>query len=467
MRIKTGLGLLPPRLSRRAAPLVARLEDILQGTDEHASAQRMAAIAFAIRIVGAAIAYGSQILLARFLGGFEYGVFVVVWTWVTILGSMVHLGFATSVIRLIPEYEQTARLDDLRGIILGSRLVSLVASTAIAGMGALGVFALGDLVASHYVLPIYLALVCLPLFTLTEVQEGICRAYSWTDLALSPIYIWRPMLILAVVLGMDAAGVPLDAANVCLAAIGATYVSAVIQWLRLDRRLAGVVAAGARRFALGDWLRISLPILLVDGFFVLLTGTDVVILGQFRSPDEVAVYFAATKTLALVHFVYYAVRAGAAHRYSKFFHSGDHDGLARFVADSVKWTFWPSLAFALLLVVFGELVLSLFGAGFAAGYPSLVILTAGVVARAALGPVESLLTMAGHQNAAAAVYGGTFAANLMLCLLLIPAYGAEGAAAAMSLALIGESLALYSVTRRKLGLNVFVFARPKPAPAAE
>ena len=95
-----------------------------------------------------------------------------------------------------------------------------------------------------------------------------------------------------------------------------------------------------------------------------------------------------------------------------------------------------------------------------------MILTVGVVARAALGPVESLLTMAGHQNAAAAVYGGTFAANLMLCLILIPSFGPKGAAVAMSLALIGESFALYSVTRRKLGLNVFVFARPSPAGTA-
>ena len=57
------------------------------------------------------------------------------------------------------------------------------------------------------------------------------------------------------------------------------------------------------------------------------------------------------------------------------------------------------------------------------------ILAAGLLARAAVGPVERLLTMLGEQRICAAVYAFAFALNLALCIVLIPHFGIEGAAA--------------------------------------
>ena len=62
----------------------------------------------------------------------------------------------------------------------------------------------------------------------------------------------------------------------------------------------------------------------------------------------------------------------------------------------------------------------LFGPGFNAGYPLLFLLVLGVVARAAVGPCESLLTMSGNQNVCAAVYAMTLAVNVGLSVVLIP-----------------------------------------------
>jgi O-antigen/teichoic acid export membrane protein len=51
--------------------------------------------------------------------------------------------------------------------------------------------------------------------------------------------------------------------------------------------------------------------------------------------------------------------------------------------------------------------------------------------------------------------------NLGLCLLLIPRYGAMGAAIATSCAVLAESILLFFVTKRRLGLHVFVWGRPQ------
>ena len=90
------------------------------------------------------------------------------------------------------------------------------------------------------------------------------------------------------------------------------------------------------------WFPVSLPIFLVESFFFLLTNADVLMVGACMQPDDVAIYFATVKTLALVHFVYFAVKAGVAQRYAAFTH-GDPGRLAAFARETVSWTFWPSL----------------------------------------------------------------------------------------------------------------------------
>ena len=84
----------------------------------------------------------------------------------------------------------------------------------------------------------------------------------------------------------------------------------------------------------------------------------------------------------------------------------------------------------------------------------------GLPARAGVGPVERLLNMVGEQRSCAMIYALAFIANLSLCFLLIPHFKLYGAAIAISAAMMFESAMLYLVTKRKLGLHVFVWKKP-------
>lgn len=75
----TAERLLPGPIASRAMPLLHRVDAVLFSTDERGEAGRMSLFAFAVRIVSAAIAFVSQVLLARWMGSFEYGIFVLVW----------------------------------------------------------------------------------------------------------------------------------------------------------------------------------------------------------------------------------------------------------------------------------------------------------------------------------------------------------------------------------------------------
>lgn len=465
---------LPSRLFGLAEPYLRQADAALSGTDDRARTQQVAMKTFSIRIVGAILAYAAQVILARWLGKFDYGIFVVVWTWMLILSAVTGLGFPTSVLRFIPEYEATKQHDLLRGVLASSRLIGLVFSTLFASIGCLGIYLFDGLVTDYYVMPIYLIAICLPMFTVFEIQDGIARSQNWTDLSITPNFIWRPVLLLAGLLGAGWIGLDLSAETACYAAILATYLTTFLQYLGLRRRLPKVVPPGPRRNETAHWIKISLPIFMVEGFFILLTGSDIVIVSQFLPPEEVAVYFAAVKTLAIIHFVYFAVKAASAHRFSKLYYSDDKQAFATAVRDAVLWTFWPSLAVAVMLLLAGQSLLALFGDGFESGYPLLFILAIGILARASAGPVEMLLNMSGRQRICAFAYGATFVLNVCLNIALIPHFELYGAASATTLALIFETLLLAVVVKRQLGISLFVAFRSaghttpalEPAPEA-
>ncbi|WP_156386768.1 lipopolysaccharide biosynthesis protein [Aureimonas sp. Leaf454] len=458
--------LMPPRWMERARPFLAGLDALLGGRGERAVSARIALFAFSVRVVSAIIAFVSQVLLARWMGAFEYGIFVFVLVASVILGGLSCLGFQTAVIRFAPEYRATGRLELLRGLLLASRLFAVAVASFVAGLGLLALRLAPDAVPDYYVLPLVIGAFCLPVMALGEVLDGTSRAHAFAKLALLPTFIVRPLLLL---LFMEVATGPLGYGASAVTATGcllaATWATTAVQLLLVGRNAARAAGPGSRAMAFRTWVAVALPIFLVEGFFNLLTNVDILMVGHFMTPADVAVYYASVKTLALVHFVYFAVKASAAQRFSQYLHAGDRARYDAFVRETIAWTFWPSLAVAGAMLVGGELLLGLFGPDFETGFPLLFVLVAGVLARASVGPAESVLTMSGEQKACAGVYVATIVVNIALNILLIPALGLFGAALATSSAMIFEALALHAMARRRLGLVLFVFARQVRVPS--
>jgi O-antigen/teichoic acid export membrane protein len=437
------------RLRRRAA-------DFLSG--EHSQTQKMAGMAFAIRVASAGIVFASQALLARWIGSHQFGTYVYLWTCLLLAGDLVHLGLPLTAQRFVPEYRQTHSVDLLRGYLSGSRWIIIAAGTVAALVAALIVYGLPDtMLEADLRLPFYFACAALPVYGLTFMSDGLARSYNWINLALLPAYIVRPLLLIGIVAAMREGGVALNAAVVMGVLACVSWASALLQTFQLNRRLRAVVPAGARHYDARKWLSTGLPILFVWGVYTLLTSTDIVVLKQFRPAEHVAHYYAAAKIVALVSIVYFAVAATSAHRFTAYHVANDRDGLERFAATTVRWVFWLSLAFCLVMLVLGRPLLSLFGADFVAAYPVMLILAVGQLARASIGPAERLLTVLGQQRACAVAYVAAFGVNIGGCLLLTPAYGAIGAATATAAAFGVESVLLFVIAKRGLGLHMFVW----------
>ena len=441
------------------AGLMQRLRDLLGGNSDASLTKRLAGTVFIIRVLSAGLAYFSQVLLARWMGGSDYGVYVYVWTWVLLLGSMLDFGIAVGAQKVIPEYRTAKNLPMLRGFLSGSRWLVLAASTIVALVLAGVVKVMSPWIRADEIVPLYIGCLTLPAFVVANTQDGIARSHDWMRLGLMPQFIVRQSLIIGLTAGAFALGFNLGATIAMLASAAAVWLAMIGQMVVLNRRLAGHIEAGAKAYDFRGWLAVSLPILLVESFYLLLSYTDVLMLQQFRSSEEVGVYFAVVKTLALVSFIHYAMSATTAHRFAEYHALGDKARLSAYVAHSIQWTFWPSLAATIVLLALGKPLLWLFGPHFVVGYDIMFIAAIGLVVRSAIGPVERLLNMLGHQHICALAYAAAFVMNVVLCLMLVPRYGGHGAAAATSIALAFETVLLFWIVRQRLGLHVLAFGK--------
>ncbi len=435
----------------------AAIAGLLFGGDDRARTQRDALAAFGLRLASAALLYLTQIVMARWIGSHDYGIYVFVWTWVLVLGGITHLGLNAAMMRLLPEYREHGDLDRFRGLVRGGRLFALFAGTVLAAAGMAVLYAFEDFVTQAYVLPAYLALICVPLFALTEVQDGIGRGQAWIWIGLLPPYVLRPVFVLAAMMAAWAVGLPMTAATATGAAIAGTWAAALVQAAMLNRKLDAVVAGGQRVYDFRGWLQVSLPLVVVAAAELMLQNTDILVVSRYMTPTDVAIYFAAAKTMSLIMFVHYAVGSAVANRFSALNARGDSEQLRAFVRDSVNWTFWPSLLAAGMILALGKPLLWLFGPQFEAGYPVMFVLVVGFLFRSSFGPAEVLLSMLGEHQICAAVLIVAALLNVALNFALVPAFGLLGAAIATSLSLATAALMNYVVARRRLEIEIAIW----------
>ncbi|HRD75879.1 MAG TPA: lipopolysaccharide biosynthesis protein [Hyphomicrobiaceae bacterium] len=447
-------------------PIGARtlLGALLRGSSDRNRAGRDAILAFLVRAVSAALLYLSQVILARWMGSFEYGVYVFVWTSVLMLGGVSTLGFGMTMIRLLPTYRERGERHLFDGLLRAGRLIPLAAATLIAGLGLLAIWLAGERLSGPYVLSAFIVLFCLPLFTLSEVHDGIGRGSGWLAAGLLPHYVIRPLLVLACMGLARLSGLAMDAKTAAGAAVVATWLAAVLQLALIERKLADEPRADVRRYDIAGWFRIALPLLVIATCELVLQNADLLIVSRYLSPSDVAIYFAAAKTMSLILFVHYAVGSAVANRYAALDVRGDRQALEGLVRDAVNWTFWPSLLGAGLLLALGKPLLWLFGPQFTSGYAVMAILALGFLARSIVGPAEFLLNMLGEQRRCALILVLAAVVDIALGLLLVPSLGLIGGAIATSTALVAAAFAQWLSARRRLGLRIAIWENLRARP---
>ncbi len=256
-------GSLSTHVRARLERLFFAVLTILRAENDGAGAKRMALIAFAIRIASAAIAFVSQIILARLMGEFEYGIMVFVWVFVVITGNLSCLGFHTAQIRFLPGYHESESYAEARGMAVTARIFAMISASVLAIAGVTFLHFFGNVVEHYYVVPLFLGCIILPMIALGDILEGTARANSWPVNALGPTFVIRPLLILVFIVIAIQAGAEHTAVVALTCAMAATYVTTLCQFLVVSWRLRRRYQPGPVQTDFGHWFRVAIPIFMM------------------------------------------------------------------------------------------------------------------------------------------------------------------------------------------------------------
>jgi O-antigen/teichoic acid export membrane protein len=419
---------------------------------------RGAVIAFVLQGLGAALTFAMQVLLGRWMGVSDYGTYSFTLAWAALVAVLAGVGLPITVLRFIPAFLSHGDYGRIRGILNASVLITGAVSCGIALVGSAVVILVGGGSPDWVVIA---GLWIAAGLTMRTLFQEIVRGFRQMALAYAPGMVLRPLFI---ILG-GAAFVVIDGNLDTVAAlevtIAAIAISLLMQGASFWWKVRSVVRRAAPVYETRAWMMVALPLLLIVGFELVLSETDIVMVGAFLGSKSAGVYTAASKTSILLTMIVVSVNAIAAPMYSSLWAQGKVDELAELARRVTVWVFWPTIAASIFLAVLAKPILDLFGAEFSGASWVLIVLLIGQIVSAATGSVGYLMTLTGHQREAAHVYGGVAVLHLAVSAVAIPLLGTIGAAAAISFSVSVWNLWLHRLVVRRLGIHPSIFARPR------
>jgi len=401
-----------------------------------------------------------QILLARLLGVAAFGEYVYVLSWVQGLGLMALVGMDSAGVRLVAAYKSTSRWGHLRGFLQVSRLLVAVTSISAAAVGAWVVGLHSSKMPATLTQTFWIGCILLPFFVFLLLESSFLRSLKHVVAAQAPCEVLRPILMaLGVSVSYSVIRTQLQAPHAMLSQTAATVLTLVLTTAILRRFVADQTVSEPAQHKTREWLSVAFPLLLLGGSHIVLSQTDVIMVGYFLSTDQAGIYSAAARLAVLVPFGLVAVNTVAAPMIAELWAEGDRETLQRLLTVAARAILATTVPLVLSLGLLGSWLLGFFGQDFRSGYPALLILISGQLINALAGSVGYLLTMTHLEKEAAAIMAATATANLLLNILLIPRFGISGAAAATAISTALWNVSMLVTVRKRLALNPLFWPR--------
>ncbi|RZU52080.1 O-antigen/teichoic acid export membrane protein [Krasilnikovia cinnamomea] len=411
-------------------------------------------------VVGSAIAGGTGVgvtwIVARSLGAEQAGAFFAATAAFVLVGGLAKLGTQTGLVYWPARLRAGGRAH-LLGACLRTGLVPVAAlAVALAAGMWLAAPAIARVTAedtpavlAQHTAGLRVLAVFLPLQALTDALLTATRGYR----AMRPTVLLDRLLRSGLqLLLVGAAGVAAlwSAANLPLfaAAWAAPYLPvAVLAGLGLRRIYrAGKPAAAAPvqraelRALRRDFWVFTGPRALASVAQLALQRVDVLLVAALGGLAAAAVYAVAGRFVVLIQFANQGISQSVQPRLAEALATGDTDTANHLYRTATGWLVLVTWPISLLVILFAPVYLALFGDGYRSGAPVVVVLACATLVATGCGMVDMVLAMAGRTSWNLYNVLIALAVTIGLDVLLIPRYGALGAAIGLGCAILANNL---------------------------
>ncbi len=414
------------------------------------------ATVFSAQVAGAAFSFLFSVLLARLIGASGVGLYFIATTIVDIGATISRLGLENAALRFTAVNHDRGDRASLAalyrksmGLVLGTAIAIALPVWLIVSRLPLGGDRAGELRA---VLPLVVLA-----FAPVAVRAIQAEFYKGIGAPGTGTFVHSVLPPLVLLLGGAAlwwlAAVTLQ--DVVLTYVIVAFFSALYALVTWNRRQPGLWRERGH-FDTRLLLRTGLPLLLASFGYLAMNWTDILVLGLYSDPSEVGVYGVARRiTILTTTFVIASVNSVTAPQFAALHIQEDKVALARLARQCTLWMLLATTPVILALLVFPDIALNVFGSHFEQGAWPLRILALGQLVMVGVGPVEYLLMMTGHEKLLRNIVGATAVANVIGNLVLVPLYGAIGAATSTAFCLAAMGIACSLMVRKKLNITTW------------
>jgi O-antigen/teichoic acid export membrane protein len=375
----------------------------------------------------------TSVVLARWLGRADLGVYWQSYALLSLLGLLSLGGFGVAATRFVAVHRAEGDDGALRGTLRLALGVSVAVALALAAVLYAAAPWLSDRVFNDSRLLVALRFVALmlPAVAFLDVSLAATKGFKTMKAFALIGFVFEPALRVALttLLVLLGAGLPGAMAALAVSTLAAAFLA--------GRELRRLVGPGEVRPSYRP--RELLGFSLISWMASLATGgliwADTILLGIYLPSDQVGLYNVATRVVVLASFVMAPINASFAPRIADLYHRSQTDTLRRTYAVATTWIVRLSLPAFIVLTLFPREVLAMFGPEFSVAAAVTIVLALGKLIDAATGPCAMMLNMSGRPALNMTDNVTALLLNIGLNLWLIPRYGIFGSAVAWAVAL--------------------------------
>ena len=396
----------------------------------------------------------SGIIYARYLGPEQYGLYGYIMSIIGVALLPVIAGLPTLLIREIASYQLDKKWGLLRGLFNWSLLYVIITSAF--SISIIYIVILHGGFGVEIASLLWIALLLIPLKGLLSQQSACLTGFKKPILALFPGQLLPPSITLLFILTFVFINEELSVYKLIEFAVYSSVIAFLFSSYLLYRAFNKKTKVEKLEYRVKTWLYTLLPFSLMMFIGTLNSELATIVLGWFNDYESVAYFKVALQAVALVSLGLNSINGVIMPHIAQSYREGDMIKTQKLVTKSVRVSSTIALPILLALIFFGDVLIEmLFGSDFVKSYPLIIILSIGQLVNVLMGSVGVILNMTGNERASLKALVISFIINVIFMIILIPMYGAIGAAISVSIGLIIWNVLMSIDVYRLMGICSF------------
>jgi len=434
--------------------LIQKVFSVRKGQGLRAQLLRGAFGVGALKILSLPLTLAASVLLARGLGPEGLGQYAFVMATITMLVLPIGPGLGQFVTREVAKYQHSGAWGLFRGLTRRAHQWALLGSAMIVTGIAIVSYSQATWEVQDRWSLLVIASLLVPLLALNALRTSILRGLRCVISAQLPELVARPGLHLLIISGLLLGGL-INPATALISQIVATGLAFLLGACLLRRARPEPVGVTAPAYQNKEWGTALPPFIMLAMVSTLNGEIGILTLGLLGTDAEVGALRVAQSGAMLVAVSLVIVNLVIGPHITRAHRDDDWTRLQRLSRQSARGALAVALPIALPLIFLGGPIISLiFGDAYreAATWP-LIILASGQLINVAFGSVGLFLVMTGHERDTLNGQVIALVVNAVAAMILIPPFGAVGAALAVTIGLVTWNAVLAIRFLQRLGFR--------------